>query len=82
MINKIDSLTSMRKDSKNPHGWVIYSNPRNGKVRITACLYCGSMLREGSNDSVCTGEKEKHPISSKGWKTDGQPAFIYKHQKT
>lgn len=69
-------MPKVRKNASTPHDWVIYSNPRNGKIRITACLSCGSMLREGVNDSACAGEKERHPILSNGWKTDGQAAFI------
>lgn len=76
MIKKIDNLINTQKDSEATHDWVIFSNPRNGKIRITGCLSCGSMLREGANDSVCVGKKESHPILSKGWTTDRQAAFI------
>ena len=72
MIKKIDKFISARKESEETHDWVVFSNPRNGKIKITGCLSCGSVLHEGANDSICTGEKDTHPILSKGWKTNKQ----------
>ena len=76
MIKKIDNFIGTQKDVKMAHDWVVFSNPRNGKIRITGCLSCGSVLREGANDSVCAGAKDSHPMLSKGWTTDKQAAFI------
>lgn len=31
------------KDRSKSHDWMTYVNPRNGKIRITACSKCGSI---------------------------------------
>ncbi len=76
MVDIFRILTGEPRETKTPHNWVIFSNPRNGKIKITACHACGVMLPENSAAGVCSGASKKHPILNKGWTTNGTAAFV------
>jgi len=56
-----------RTDSINGHKWVNYNNPRNGRIQVTACKSCGTMLAGALASRPCIPKHEKNPIESRGW---------------
>ena len=76
MIGIISILGNSQRREKVSHDWVVFSNPRNGKIRITACRECGTMLRGSANYRSCEGQEKRHPIIARGWKTDGKSVFM------
>lgn len=52
----------------NDHNWVTFYNPRNGRVRVTACAKCGIANDFRSKALSCVDVSlEKHPMKKMGW---------------
>jgi len=50
------------------HHWVAYHNPRNGRIRVNACLHCG-VAKDQMAKSIPCGEvtAENHQMQKMGW---------------
>jgi len=58
----------LKKETKtNKHRWVRYSNPRNGRIQITACKDCGTMLMGALSSRPCSPDQTENIIETKGW---------------
>jgi len=56
--------------SKAKHDWVTFKNPRNGKIRIQACIKCG--VAKGLVQSLhCVAVPNRdNPMRLLGWDPD------------
>ena len=52
---------------KNDHEWVRYSNPRNGRIQVTACKQCGTMQVGALSSRPCSKKQIENSLESKGW---------------
>jgi len=63
-----DKTTNVgNKDHHTSHKWVHYSNPRNGRIQVSACQHCGTMLAGILASKPCIPTHAKNPIEAKGW---------------
>ena len=50
------------------HIWVTFNNPRNGKVRISACTHCGMAKDPRAHLVSCEiKSSELHGMKKMGW---------------
>ena len=65
----MENINTERQEvvNKENHQWVTYSNPRNGRIRVIACKYCGVMKMGALASKPCSPNETQNSIESKGW---------------
>ncbi len=61
------------KDRLTGHKWVLYSNPRNGRIQVNACQRCGTMMVSVRAAKRCNPKHSKNPMESIGWIAGSRP---------
>jgi len=54
------------KEVRAPHDWITLENPRNGKINIRVCGYCGVMKSTPAVTIGCSRQKNRS-VSLSGW---------------
>jgi len=57
--------------SKNPHQWVIFRNPRNGRVKVHGCAKCGAIRNAVTDADKCVSNSPNQLMLA-GWKMSAQ----------
>jgi hypothetical protein len=53
----------------NDHSWIMYSNPRNGRIQVKACIKCGVAHVFSGAIRACSGSSSRpHSLEALGWK--------------
>ena len=65
MINSIK--TNSNTEATGSHEWVMFSNPRNGRIQVSACKHCGTMHSPALAARTCQPEVGKNAMKTKGW---------------
>lgn len=64
----VEFLKSLQLGSANKHEWVRFCNPRNKRVRVTACINCGIARGPTSSGVECERLDEgSHNMRKMGW---------------
>jgi len=65
MANSI--ATNSNENATGSHEWVMFSNPRNGRIQVSACKHCGIMHSPALAARTCQPEMSKNAMKAKGW---------------
>jgi len=74
MINSITSF--IKEEQTQSHQWVMFRNPRNGLIQISACKNCGTMEAPALASRTCQPIVGKHSMLTKGWVSVSSPATV------
>ena len=67
MINSLTARLKKKRAQNQSHQWVVFSNPRNGLVKISACKNCGTGYAPVMDSRACQPVVGKTSIESRGW---------------